>query len=115
MPPDIVGRPAWELAKVLNDYFMGVSALPEDVSDAEFARNCAELLGTVDNSSQTPPEWQTLEPSEGPPEAAPESPPVRLGGADARARPARGNGRTCLLYTSPSPRDATLSRMPSSA
>ena len=28
----------------------------------------------------------------------------------------RSNGRrTCLLYTSPSPRDATLSRMPSSA
>ena len=26
-----------------------------------------------------------------------------------------GNGTTCLLYTSPSPRDATLSRMPSSA
>ena len=26
-----------------------------------------------------------------------------------------GNGRVCLLYTSPSPRDATLSRMPSSA
>ena len=25
------------------------------------------------------------------------------------------NSRTCLLYTSPSPRDATLSRMPSSA
>ena len=25
------------------------------------------------------------------------------------------NGLTCLLYTSPSPRDATLSRMPSSA
>ena len=25
------------------------------------------------------------------------------------------NGRPCLLYTSPSPRDATLSRMPSSA
>ena len=24
-------------------------------------------------------------------------------------------GSTCLLYTSPSPRDATLSRMPSSA
>ena len=24
-------------------------------------------------------------------------------------------GETCLLYTSPSPRDATLSRMPSSA
>ena len=26
-----------------------------------------------------------------------------------------GAGKTCLLYTSPSPRDATLSRMPSSA
>ena len=26
-----------------------------------------------------------------------------------------GNSMTCLLYTSPSPRDATLSRMPSSA
>ena len=26
-----------------------------------------------------------------------------------------GMRRTCLLYTSPSPRDATLSRMPSSA
>ena len=25
------------------------------------------------------------------------------------------SNRTCLLYTSPSPRDATLSRMPSSA
>ena len=27
----------------------------------------------------------------------------------------RDSGNTCLLYTSPSPRDATLSRMPSSA
>ena len=27
----------------------------------------------------------------------------------------RNNARACLLYTSPSPRDATLSRMPSSA
>ena len=26
-----------------------------------------------------------------------------------------GDGNNCLLYTSPSPRDATLSRMPSSA
>ena len=30
-------------------------------------------------------------------------------------REARPMARTCLLYTSPSPRDATLSRMPSSA
>ena len=28
---------------------------------------------------------------------------------------ASGNSGVCLLYTSPSPRDATLSRMPSSA
>ena len=27
----------------------------------------------------------------------------------------QGNNQGCLLYTSPSPRDATLSRMPSSA
>ena len=27
----------------------------------------------------------------------------------------KADGKTCLLYTSPSPRDATLSRMPSSA
>ena len=27
----------------------------------------------------------------------------------------RNGGRTCLLYTSPSPRDGLLSRMPSSA
>ena len=31
-----------------------------------------------------------------------------------RAEPC-GTQETCLLYTSPSPRDATLSRMPSSA
>ena len=29
--------------------------------------------------------------------------------------PIEGMDRNCLLYTSPSPRDATLSRMPSSA
>ena len=33
---------------------------------------------------------------------------AELSGSDA-------NNRICLLYTSPSPRDATLSRMPSSA
>ena len=31
------------------------------------------------------------------------------------AERAHGRGIDCLLYTSPSPRDATLSRMPSSA
>ena len=30
-------------------------------------------------------------------------------------KPSKGEYKICLLYTSPSPRDATLSRMPSSA
>ena len=45
--------------------------------------------------------------------------PQSGGGADERLwKPEldkSGNGYACLLYTSPSPRDATLSRMPSSA
>ena len=32
-----------------------------------------------------------------------------------RAEPLAGKTETCLLYTSPSPRDGLLSRMPSSA
>ena len=35
--------------------------------------------------------------------------------ASKRVLEAQGSVLTCLLYTSPSPRDATLSRMPSSA
>ena len=40
-----------------------------------------------------------------------------LGGLDSRARPGLGmeQAQSCLLYTSPSPRDGLLSRMPSSA
>ena len=34
---------------------------------------------------------------------------------DGKGRVGYGRGKACLLYTSPSPRDATLSRMPSSA
>ena len=34
---------------------------------------------------------------------------------DVNAIACKAWGYTCLLYTSPSPRDATLSRMPSSA
>ena len=41
------------------------------------------------------------------------------GATKARLRVGRGvgsgKGKTCLLYTSPSPRDGLLSRMPSSA
>ena len=37
------------------------------------------------------------------------------GGKDAAEKMTDAFSRACLLYTSPSPRDATLSRMPSSA
>ena len=37
------------------------------------------------------------------------------GGARPKGKGKKGRGKGCLLYTSPSPRDATLSRMPSSA
>ena len=42
---------------------------------------------------------------------------VTLSGLEAgiNAAPGFAGTQTCLLYTSPSPRDATLSRMPSSA
>ena len=36
-------------------------------------------------------------------------------GAATKAHTKKREARNCLLYTSPSPRDATLSRMPSSA
>ena len=39
----------------------------------------------------------------------------RCGGIGHWARDCPKKAKTCLLYTSPSPRDATLSRMPSSA
>ena len=42
-------------------------------------------------------------------------PPIGTDGLDLIAIPASGAYCFCLLYTSPSPRDATLSRMPSSA
>ena len=41
--------------------------------------------------------------------------PQDLAQAPVIATSSIGQSRTCLLYTSPSPRDATLSRMPSSA
>ena len=35
--------------------------------------------------------------------------------AEVKIKDGQGDEKVCLLYTSPSPRDATLSRMPSSA
>ena len=43
---------------------------------------------------------------------------IKLGRENSHLDPTAATGETisiCLLYTSPSPRDATLSRMPSSA
>ena len=40
---------------------------------------------------------------------------IALAGAGVGIGIIFGNYLSCLLYTSPSPRDATLSRMPSSA
>ena len=40
---------------------------------------------------------------------------ARRGGGGGGGEDRGGEGARCLLYTSPSPRDATLSRMPSSA
>ena len=39
----------------------------------------------------------------------------RKAGQELKEAIARGTTNTCLLYTSPSPRDGLLSRMPSSA
>ena len=44
-----------------------------------------------------------------------QAPTVAVRDLPSRIAEAMGTPRTCLLYTSPSPRDATLSRMPSSA
>ena len=41
--------------------------------------------------------------------------PVLGGDLDTAGKDIVGPSNACLLYTSPSPRDATLSRMPSSA
>ena len=41
--------------------------------------------------------------------------PLILQGRDVIAQAKTGSGKTCLLYTSPSPRDRQKSRMPSSA
>ena len=40
---------------------------------------------------------------------------IRAYGIVKKAAASVNNSKGCLLYTSPSPRDATLSRMPSSA
>ena len=52
---------------------------------------------------------------EGPPEKRAEMPMQFQDPQSLPARPPLPQRRTCLLYTSPSPRDVSLSRMPSSA
>ena len=41
--------------------------------------------------------------------------PLKISDAVSKAVKLEGQGHICLLYTSPSPRDGLLSRMPSSA
>ena len=61
----------------------------EDLKDA--VADCELVIGTSARDRKVP--WPVLNPKESAEEVA----------------------KSCLLYTSPSPRDATLSRMPSSA
>ena len=68
-----------------------IHRLPK-MMEAEWASQCAELRG----------------------EELPSTPPYNLW-LPRSACPSCGHAITCLLYTSPSPRDGLLSRMPSSA
>ena len=57
--------------------------------------------------------WCRCDVSHGETGVVPSLPPSSV--SEAAITGAKGEGGSCLLYTSPSPRDATLSRMPSSA
>ena len=77
--------------------------------DAPYIIQC--LMGQVDNVRKLPRvrPLKTIDGKAG----APSGKPPR-GGVENLVYTGKATG-TCLLYTSPSPRDATLSRMPSSA
>ena len=112
-----------------------------NVDEWEFLlRNVGEWRGWFDSLDQSlqrnkrQPSLLTLKPSpsgvplnltlllwpEGAGSSSPHQPPIgepekRIVQSFMRLDPDMGVFGTCLLYTSPSPRDATLSRMPSSA
>ena len=76
----------------------------------------------MSGDASTPEQDQTVESGAVPatPESAPDAPEATSEQAPAAVDPADRMQQleqelSCLLYTSPSPRDATLSRMPSSA
>ena len=89
--------------------------------DSRKTRRCNPLMAP---GNQTPASWSSIrievnKRKFAPPQlcqlrcaalARPGAPPPR-----ARAPPSPAGCRTCLLYTSPSPRDLSTSRMPSSA
>ena len=98
----LVGRGVDEAATA--DVPRGILAdLLGELRAADDARSAAKALGTAPSAPR-----ESLLPS------LDATPPPTL--RDVVAPDALRQGlRTCLLYTSPSPRDATLSRMPSSA
>ena len=74
-----------------------------------------EEYGGGDEDGDDDEERSTPSPLARDPPTSPASQPLRSLGTPGSSPPGDDDSRSCLLYTSPSPRDATLSRMPSSA
>ena len=120
-PLDLKELPG-EGSRVLRLYSSGLVKLPTAIRNAKDFKACGAYFRQYLDRH---PHWQSL--VKATPGLTPYS--LRHGFAwrgvkyEAYAKPvplrdlakAMGHNPTCLLYTSPSPRDATLSRMPSSA
>ena len=86
--------------------FLGGNLYPAAVVHCDVANNGETEAGSA--GLRSPTAIDPIEAFEYPVEIA-------LGDADARVLDNDGNFGACLLYTSPSPRDLSTSRMPSSA
>ena len=83
---------------------------------ARIAEKIRKKIGIdVDVKPETVTEENVAPPTEAPKEEAPKAETAPAAEAPKEEAPKTEEATTCLLYTSPSPRDATLSRMPSSA
>ena len=82
-----------------DDFYMN---LAEEIPDRELSRIASELMSEFDSNKSGRQEWE---------DAYANGLELLGFSYEERAQPFRG----CLLYTSPSPRDGLLSRMPSSA